>query len=351
MVATRGPIRHRRSLVLALAAGIVFISADRTRAADPPVTRGEIGKQALSTTATNLLNDRLTIRMPEGARVQARPVDIMSAPESEDDETRVTFDAGEERLVVMVHELFGLAGDDLDRDVQATVAQWGEKGAQYRLVRSPSKALRAVDVLPAPGKPQGTEAIFVRGMFVALPDSTVQTVFVYVNPEAAKDLAGCSAAAERILATVAPGARKLRADGGERRLATLAPDAEILVSVPKNVVVTTQLGRDFLVQRIRVLGRLGQSSDSIGLYLGHAPSFKPAKKASDGTLFGKRITWQAGGEGKELEALVELSRVAGPPDYAHVWIIASNDDRLAALKRVAESMKLVKKAKPAGAVK
>lgn len=351
MVLPRRTVGYRGGLLLVLLAVLWVGWADALLAADPPAAKGEIGKRLLSEKPTDLLRGRLQIRVPEGARVEARPVDIMSAPESEDDETRVIVDAGAERLVVMVHELFGVASDDLERDVRATIAQWGEQGRQYRLARSPLKALRAVEVLPAPAPGRETDAIFVRGMFVALPDSTVQTVFVYVNPAAAKDLAGCSAAAERILATLSPGARKLRLGAGPRRLATLSPDAEVVVNVPRNVVVTTQLGPDFLVQRIRVVGKLGAGSDMIGFYLGHAPSFERGKKASDGTLFGKKVAWQQGRAGQKLEALVELPRIAGPPDYAHVWILASSDEQLAALKRVAESMTLAQKPSPAATAK
>lgn len=323
----------------------------RAQAADRPTAPNAIARKPLSATPTSLLNGRLTIRVPEGAKIEARDVSVMAAPEADEDETRVVLNAGGERLVIMVHELFGLASDDFERDVRVTVAGWGDKAAQYRFAHSSLKGVRAIAVLPAPGSSQGTDAIFVRGLFVALPDGTVQTVFVYVNPQAARDLTGCSTAAERILATLAPGPRKLRLDAGKRTLATLSPDAEIVVTVPKNIVVTTQNGPDFLVQRLKVVGWLGKSSDMIGFYLGHHPSFEKGEKLTDGTLFGRKVVWQARREGQGLEALVALPRASGAPDYAHVWIIATSEDRLAAMKSIAESMKLAKKPSPAGAAK
>lgn len=352
MAASCRSVRRRCSGLRMVCALVAIVGCHGfAQAADRPPAPSAIARKPLSTTPTSLLNGRLTIRLPEGAKIEARPVSVMSAPESDEDETRVVLDAGEERLVVMVHELFGLASDDFERDVRLTVAGWGDKAAQYRFAHAPLKGVRAIAVLPAPGSSQETDAVFVRGLFVALPDGTVQTVFVYVNPRAARDHAGCSAAAERILATLAPGPRRLQLDAGKRTLATLSPDAEIVVTVPKNIVVTTQNGPDFVVQRLKVVGWLGKSSDMIGFYLGHHPSFEKGEKRADGTLFGKKVVWQARREGRGLEALVSLPRASGPPDYAHVWIIATSDDRLAALKTIAESMKLAKKPSPAGAAR
>jgi hypothetical protein len=253
------------------------------------------------------------------------------------------------------------------------VARWGkETAAKYRVTLSPRNDLKVVDVLPAepglgpePGRENGGvgSAIFVRGAFIALPDQTVQSVYVYVNREAAHDFAGCSAAAQRILATLAPGSRKLLTRPGERWLGTLSPGKVVSVSVPQNTVATRQVGPDFLLERLIILGRLGAEVESIGLYFGRHPSFKAGEKASDGTLFGKKVAWQPLRRGG-LEALVALPEAGAPtpaaqpgdgdqPMSAHVWITAANAARLAALKRVAESMTLIDtpKAKPRSAVK
>ena len=122
----------------------------------------------------------------------------MSAPESEEHETRVVVDAGDERLVLMAKEMFALGGDDFAKDVRALVDEW-EKSLKsaYRVepVTSPAKGLSAVAVIPTapPDRSRSDDAVFVEGVFVASTDRTIQSVDVYANPAAAKDLAGCSA--------------------------------------------------------------------------------------------------------------------------------------------------------------
>ena len=91
---------------------------------------GELGKATLSNKPIEVLGGRLMVRMPLGGKTVARSFDIMSAPESEEHETRVVFDAGQERLVLMAHENFAFAGDDFEKDVREWVAKWSGK---YRI--------------------------------------------------------------------------------------------------------------------------------------------------------------------------------------------------------------------------
>jgi hypothetical protein len=51
----------------------------------------------------------------------------MSAPEAEEHETRVVFDAGEERLVLMVHETFAFGREDFEKEVRDWVTKWNGK--------------------------------------------------------------------------------------------------------------------------------------------------------------------------------------------------------------------------------
>ena len=114
------------------------------------------------------------------------------------------------------------------------------------------------------------------------------------------------------------------------------------MTVPKGMVVTTQRGPDFLVHRLIMLGRLGGNPGSVGVYLGNFPDFHPGVKKFEGMLFGKKIAWQEMPGAKGLETLCEHPLGEGFPASAHVWIVADDDARLAALRRVAESMRVVK---------
>ena len=235
-----------------------------------------------------------SVRMPQGAKIEARPFDIMSAPESEEHETRVVFDAGQERLVLMVHESFAFAGDEFEKDVRDWVTKWKGK---YRIepVQLPTKGLKAVSVIPLnnPDHTRSDDATFVEGVFVESHDRTIQSLDVYVNAAAEKDLESCKAVARQILLSVAPGKKKLKLAAGERRLLPTQRTWRSPITVPKNMVATKQVGPDFLVHRLIVLGRLGADSGSIGIYVGIVPDFDPGHEKERRDVFGKKVEWHS----------------------------------------------------------
>ena len=124
-----------RIFILACATACCCVLSTKTLA-------GELGKAALSEKPIEVLGGRLTVRMPQGAKIEARLFNIMSSPESEEHETRIAFDAGQERLVLIVHEDFAFAGDDFEKDVREWVAKWRGK---YRIepIQLPTKGLKA----------------------------------------------------------------------------------------------------------------------------------------------------------------------------------------------------------------
>ena len=299
-----GLVRHIRTIACVTAYCFVF-TADNLA--------GELGKATLSEKPIEVLGGRLSIRMPQGAKKEARPFDIMSAPESEEHETRIVFDAGQERLVLMVHESFAFAGDDFEKDVRDWVTKWKGK---YRIepIQLPTKGLKAVSVIPLnnPDHTRSDDATFVEGVFVESNDRTIQSIDVYVNAAAEQDLEGCKAVAHQILLSVAPGKKELQLAAGERRLFAYSKDLEISVTVPKNMVATKQDGPDFLVHRLIVLGRLGADSASIGIYVGNHPDFNPGAKKGDGMMFGKKVEWHSFQQGGDLQALCNLPILSIP---------------------------------------
>ena len=72
----------RRIITLAFTIACCCVLSTKTLA-------GELGKAALSEKSIEVLGGRLTVRMPQGAKKEARLFDILSAPESEEHETRI----------------------------------------------------------------------------------------------------------------------------------------------------------------------------------------------------------------------------------------------------------------------
>jgi hypothetical protein len=342
---------QRRYVLVALAFiawGLVW-GSHKTATAAPPQNGGRIGEAKLAENPIEVLGGRLTVRAPQGAKLQAPPHSIMGAAESEQRETRVIFDAGQERMVLMVHEAFALAGDDFENGVRKWVAEFP---AKYRIESDKhiAKGLRAVTVTPVnnPDHSHSNDATFVAGVLVASADQTIQSLDVYVNAAAEKDLEGCKRVARAILSSAAPGKKQLQLAAGQRRLFAYSKDVEISIVVPENTAAMTQVGDDFLVHRLIVLERLGIDSGGIGVYVGEHPDFRPKLKTGEGTMFGQKIEWHSSHEGKGLETVCKLP-VPGHKLTAHVWIHASNKAQLATLQQAAETMTLVKAASSGGA--
>ena len=76
----------------------------------------------------DLLNNRLSISIPKGAKNEARGHNIMAAPEANESETRLVFEDGEKKLVVMAWELFRRASANYKEEVPKALKQWSERG-------------------------------------------------------------------------------------------------------------------------------------------------------------------------------------------------------------------------------
>lgn len=313
----------------------------------PPTARGQeaIANAKLAEKPIDILGGHLTVRMPRGAKSEARPVDIMSAPQSEEHETRVLFDDGPSRLALMAHEYFAFAGDDFEKQVREVVAKWRGK---YKIEPRPlpGKGLKAVAVIPQqdPDHTRSDDSAFLEGIFVESGDRTVQSVDLYINAAGEKNLNAWKTVAHEVLLSVAQGKKALQLAAGERRLRGLSDDWDLAVNVPKNFVATLQVGPDFFVHRLMAVGPFGSESESILIYMGDHPSYEPGPKARDGMLFGKRIEWHSSrdGERKRLETLCKVPIPGEHEPFAHVIIWPLDDGQLTALREMAESLKVVK---------
>lgn len=327
------------------------VSAQEAAQKPPSPTVGPtgIGKAKLAEKPIEVLGGRLVLRVPQGAKSEARPFHIMAAPEPQEHETRIVLESGDDKLVIMAEESFAFASADFLKDVQDYVAQWRGK---YKLepLRLQAKGLTAVAVIPLtdPDHTRSDDATFVAGAIFASADRTIQSVDVYITPGAEKDMKACRALADQTLRSVAPGKRKLQLAAGERRLSAYSNDLEISVKAPANMAATKQDGPDFLVHRLIVLGKLGADSGSILVYVGNHPDFQPGPKKGQGTIFGKPIEWRGLGEGEGpgIQALCSLPILGRDGLVAHIIIYAANDTQLQALRKVAETMKLVRTRSP-----
>lgn len=319
---------------------------------------GELGKLGLDKKPIELLGGRLTMQMPAGSRIEARRASIMAAPEAAQHETRVVLEKGSEKLVVMSFEFFALAGADFEQQVRKELGQLkGKGGAPYAIgpFATASPKLRVIAGI-APNLDPERKAALVLGAFVAHPDGTVQYVGFFVNPDAGKDPAGCTALVKKMAATLAPGPRTLTRSAGVRGLDILAPDQELQATVPAGWVATVQPGPDFIVHHLRKLTSYGSKGLGIGIYVGGHPSYQhrqtdnpPKVTVVKGKLLGKDVDWQQWTRGAGKDALTTNEAIAPLPGNArlnvHVFATVSDPALLKEVQPIVATLKVAPKAK------
>lgn len=218
----------------------------------------------------DLLNKRLSISMPKGSKNEARGHGTMAAPEANESETRLVFEDGENKMVVMAWELFRRAGTSYKEEVPKAFKQLSESESTPFKVSTIGEHI----TLGIPEKPNAEDdAILYAAAFVRHNDGTIQRVVVYFNPEFHKKPNDCANQAKKIIESIKVGKRSLDLKAGERNLDIPSEGSQMVVSVPDGWTFTTQQGVDFIVHSLRKVSDFGSSSASIGVYLGGHPGY------------------------------------------------------------------------------
>jgi hypothetical protein len=314
----------------------------------------DLAQLRIAATKTEVLGGRLIVSVPDQAKSRAVQHGIMAAPESDTEQTRIVIDAGEQRMVLMVYELFARAGIDLEGPAQKVTSRFAMKvSLQKWALAAP---LRAVAYFPtAPTK--NDEANFVMGLFVVGSDGSVQNFMWYVNPQGATQFDAALKLAKSMADTIAPGTRTLDTAGGERELSAYSKTKSVFATIPHDYVITAQQGPDFIVHHINKIVAFGGENASMGVYLGDHPSnnrdgFTKQEKT---TLFDKSVHWYQKLDNEDgtkvimVGATVPLgwsllgNSVPGTSEgasYADVFLTAVNASNIEELKSIAVTLRI-----------
>lgn len=306
---------------------------------------GELGKLELRTTLP-ALDGRVLLQLPDSAKAEARQSSAMGTAESSESESRFVITSGEERLVVMVWELFALAPADL---LVAAKAELGDDvpPAEVAMLTVADPQLRAVRVRPETPQLEQNAAM-VDSAYLALADGSALSAAVYANAAALNDLPGTRSLAAKILSSARGGTRQLARQAGTRVL------GELTMTVPADMVLSSQAGPDFDVYFLRRLRMLGAPpSGTIGVYVGGFPKYIHARSeyASwavakvPGHLFGRSVDWDSWRtpEGMRTQELIEPIIVQQPERLVHIFITSQDPAQVDALRHTAESLAVAEK--------
>jgi len=254
------------------------------------------GQEEYPMAPVDLISKRLTIEMPKGSKIEGRGYNIMSAPEPDTKETRVVFDDGNKRLVLMAGEIFKTAGEKFEEEAVEALRTWGE----YEKTKFTTRKIGEGTIIGIPDSYNTEdEAILYSAVFVKNFDNTVLRLAVYFNPEFHKANAIAQALTEKIIKSIKPGSRKLSTIKGTKAFDIFSDQYELVIDFPGNFCYYTQKGPDFLIHHVIELVEFGSDGKSIGIYIGNHPGYlheqyDPGElniEKADIELFGKKIPW------------------------------------------------------------
>ncbi len=298
---------------------------------------GGFEQRALQSAPTPLLNDRLELRVPEGAMSNAPPPTATPVDGAVEMETRVFLGDGDKQLVVISEELGALAPASLADKLKAASPRLAQASFRETTLSSGLKVVLVTHDQP----PQAGDAVPLAHAFSTLPDGTLQATRIFVSPAVVSEGGkGCVDFAVRLLSTLAPGKGALNLSAGSRTLGT-----RFELAVPQGTLIAPQQGPDFNVYRVLVVRELGTPAPQMGIYVGTHPTYAPEPNAKPipGKVLGKSVTWleTAANGVVERETLIQLPDVS-----VHLFMAASDVTDADALTKTASTLRELPSAPP-----
>jgi len=344
---------------------------------------GEMLRARLGGPPLSLLNGRLLLRMPAGAQVQSiRPTGLFASSAAMEEEGIAVFESKGERMTVVVSETFTKGGIDFGRRVyNYALGDWAARHsgqvnvkvdlASGNLVpedpnqvpilmpwspQDPNEGarIRGLVVVPPAVEDQG-DAVLICSLFLVMPDQTVLVLSIYVNSKAAQDIEACQKLAALVVGSFQPGGRRLALDSGPRQLVLYSRKNALSLTAPWNAPITLSRGRNFLAYRIRPLCDFGKPCPSLVFYYGGNANYAYKQAGpeanvvtSKGKLLDQDVEWYNWSSGKASDAMHNAEAMVANvlPDEAlpmvlHVFISGPQETEVIALRKVAETLKVV----------
>lgn len=292
----------------------------------------------------SILNDRLYIKMPDGTQDIPRQENIISAPESDQSETRLIWEKGDQKLVVLTDETFLMAGDSLIEDAKYFLNSWGENNiSNFSLTNTTTEnGLEIVSIFPKVYD-EYSETISVASAYIRHPDGSIIFMNFYLNPAAFTEKDSYIQLAEDILSTLKPGKREI---GTTPTTAELFGD--ISIDIDKGYVLVEQQGIDFFAYYIYKIVKVEEPQSTICIYIGEHPFLSPVDLNSTNQLsividkvLGKNIEF-VGIPGEKDDTFYMWNALFSPFDNAmqmHIFFSTNSDESFSENMTIIKSMR------------
>jgi hypothetical protein len=167
-------------------------------------------------------------------------------------------------------------------------------------------------------------------------DSDGLLMFLGVGTLGLPESADCVAYAQAIVREARRGPRRALSLGGPTILGSVPAIGSLQISVPPAWMIRNRAGADFDVWELR----RATPQEVVGIYSGSHADFEPkGRPAFRDTVLGRRREWfRAAGECCRADMLLAI----GKREVLHVWIETASVSRLTELRRVVQSLRLVR---------
>ncbi len=287
-----------------------------------------------------ILGKSFELSVPKGTIKEQRSQGIMSAPEPEEDETRLVYEADGKKLVVFSCDLHAFPGKDFGTAAAKLIRDGFCSCDKDSIVSQPTlskSGLRIINVVPKEPAKQNGETFFVHSAFIVHTDGLVRYVSFYANPVAAKHWANLVAIGDQIFDSIVPISKTSRIE----RLVTFSG---IKVTVPPGIASTLQAGsrlRSFALGEASRPGKCTTEHDYLCRRSSHV-SGPNATKGCLSTILGKRVYWteqpSTNGSDHRLQALIAVP--GDDQEVLHIVINGRSDAELALFQKISESLKI-----------
>jgi hypothetical protein len=306
----------------------------------------------LKTSYISMLKSRIYLKCPPEARNEPRPYNLVHVTPSEEQETRITIDTGDKRLVLFAQEMNALAGKNLRTDVESMYTSAERSDYRFQELKT-ADGMRAV--MTTPTRYDTTkDAILINSLIVQMKDSSLVQIGAYVNPKAFIVLKSYLSLTDSILHTAIAGPRKIDFQYRKSVLDLPGSLTKLLIELPDHFLLISSKGDDFIDYQIRKIQSVTiPVSGGIIIYSGFHPAslaleykFNPEDVKEKEELFlGKKIKWACYADETKKMYLKELTCDAGTPGKGlkiHIAIVASSEKELENLSHIARKMLLKK---------
>lgn len=306
----------------------------------------ELDKNPL-TAKFDLLGKRLSLKLPSDSIKDARAHNIMSAEESDEDESRVELKLQDRKLILMANDLHSFSGPDLRASVNAFLKfdsgnmfntseiLKSDGGLKYVLLQRKNKKINPKD-----------EVNLIESAIVLSNDDTVQRLDIYTDKKGIKKQWDETVLlAENIFKSVETGTAS---PTYQKRMVTIDDFLGISILIPEKTAISTQHGCDFKVFHCQPMKDLSEPPASLGVYIGNHPdlSEKPGAASRKSKIVEQNIQWYKSKTDSKFQRSETIVQLRDFPDYyLHIFASAQTDDELNQLEKIAETLSLDKNSK------